>query len=316
MKFAIMGTGGIGGYYGALLARNGEDVTFIARGLHLEAIREKGLKIKSVLGDFEINPAQATADTTQLSQVDVVLFTTKTYQTEEAAKLIKPIIGPQTVVISLQNGVDAADKIGAIVGMEHMLGGATWCSAAIEAPGVIGHYSQFRRIALGELDGRITFRLRSLAEILESAGITVEVSENIKKVLWTKFTFIAPLSLLGSLTRLPLGDYRNVRESRALLTEAIKEVISVAHAEGIDLDEQVLTNTLAFIDAGEPGIKTSMQRDVESGKPSELEAMIGTLVRLGKKHHLPLPVMEFGYAVLKPRELKVVGATGFEPATL
>ncbi|HOJ52288.1 MAG TPA: 2-dehydropantoate 2-reductase [Syntrophales bacterium] len=308
MRFAIMGTGGMGGYYGGLLARSGEDVAFIARGAHLKAIQERGLKIKSVLGNFEVRPAQATDDPACIGQVDVILFTTKTYQTEEAAWMIKPMVGPKTTIVSFQNGIDAAERIGAIVGMEHMLGGATWCSAAIEEPGVIGHYSQFRRIALGELDGKQTPRLETLAEAFRKAGATVEISEDIRKVLWTKFAFIAPLSLLGSLTRLPLGDFRSVPESRTLLIEAIREVVTVARKAGINLDEKVIENTLIFIDAGEPGLKASMQRDVETGKPSELEAMIGTLVRMGEKLDVPTPVMKFGYAVLKPRELKVIGA--------
>jgi 2-dehydropantoate 2-reductase len=304
MKIAIMGTGGVGGYYGGLLAQSGQDVTFIARGAHLRAIREQGLKVKSVHGDFTVSPAEATDTPAEVGPVDMVLFATKTYQTDEAARSITPMIARNTVVVSLQNGIDAADRIGKVVGMAHMLGGVTWLSAAIEAPGVIGQYSQFRRIALGEFSGETTTRLKAAYDALQATGATVEISDAILKVLWTKFVFIAPVMAMGSLTRVTFGEYRNVPEARAVLTDAISEVAAVAKAKGVTLDKDVVDTTLAFIDSIAPGIKPSMQRDVESGKPSELEAMIGAVVRLGAEHNVPTPVMTFVYAMLKPGELK------------
>jgi len=304
MKIVVMATGGVGGYYGGLLAQAGQDVTFIARGAHLQAIREKGLHIKSVHGDFQIMPAKATDNPSEVGPVDVILFVTKTHQTDEAAKLIKPMVGRDTVIISLQNGIDAADRIGAATGREHMLGGATWLSAAIEAPGLIGQYSQFRRIVLGEFNGRTTPRLNMLYSTLQSTGATVEVSDNILKVLWTKFVFIAPVMAMGSLTRVTFGEYRSVPEARAVLTEAISEVAAVAQARGVTLDTDVVEKTLAFIDSSAPGIKPSMQRDVESGKPSELESMIGVVVRMGAEHNVSTPMMQFAYAMLKPGNLK------------
>jgi 2-dehydropantoate 2-reductase len=304
MKIAIMGTGGVGGYYGGLLAQAGHDVTFIARGAHLQAMRDKGLQVKSVYGDFTVSPAKASDKPSQIGQVDVILFATKTYQTDEAAKLIKPIVGEDTVMVSLQNGIDAADRIGAVVGMEHMLGGATWLSAAIEAPGVIGQYSQFRRIVLGEFDGQTTRRLKAVYDVLQATGATVEKSDNILKVLWTKFVFIASVSAMGSLTRVTFGEYRIVPEARAVLIDALNEVASLAKAKGVSLDADVVDKTLAFIDGSAPGIKPSMQRDVESGKRSELESMIGVVVHMGVQHNVPTPVMQFAYAMLKPGELK------------
>jgi 2-dehydropantoate 2-reductase len=304
MKIAIMGTGGVGGYYGGLLAQLGQDVTFIARGAHLRAIREQGLKVKSVHGDFTVSPAEATDTPAEVGPVDMVLFATKTYQTDEAARSITPMIARNTVVVSLQNGIDAADRIGKVVGMEHMLGGVTWLSAAIEAPGVIGQYSQFRRIALGEFSGETTTRLKAAYDALQATGATVEISDAILKVLWTKFVFIAPVMAMGSLTRVTFGEYRNVPEARAVLTEAINEVAAVAKAKGVTLDKDVVDTTLAFIDSSAPGIKPSMQRDVESGKPSELEAMIGAVIRLGTEYNVPTPVMKFTYAMLKPGELE------------
>jgi len=305
MKIAIMGTGGVGGYYGGLLAYSGQQVTFIARGAHLQAIREKGLQVKSVLGDFLVAPAHATDNPAEVGPVDLILFTTKTYHTDEAAQAIKPMVGPDTVVLPLQNGVDAADRIGAVVGIEHLLGGATWLSAAIEAPGVIGQYSQFRRIVLGELDGRMTPRVQQVFNTLNATGATAELSDNIRKVLWTKFAFIASVSALGSLTRVTFGEYRSVRETRAVLTEAITEVAAVARAQGVSLDADVVDKTLAFIDGSAPAIKPSMQRDVEAERMSELESMLGIVVRLGEELSVPSPVMRVAYALLKPGYLKV-----------
>jgi len=304
MKIAIMGVGGVGGYYGGLLAQAGQDVTFIARGEHLQALRDKGLQVKSVLGDFTVSPAKATEKPSQIGPVDFILFATKTYQTDEAAKLIKPAIGKDTAVVSLQNGIDAADRIGAVVGMEHMLGGVTWLSAAVEAPGVIGQYSQFRRIAIGEFSGRLTPRLDAIYNVLQATGATVELSNNILKVLWTKFVFIASVSAMGSLTRVTFGEYRSVPETRTVLTDALNEVAAVANAKGVPLDTDVVAKTLAFIDGSSPGIKPSMQRDVESGKRSELESMIGVVVRSAAQYKIPTPVMQFAYAMLKPGEMK------------
>jgi 2-dehydropantoate 2-reductase len=304
MKIAIMGTGGVGGYYGGLLAQSGQEVTFIARGAHLRAIREQGLKVKSVHGDFTVSPAKATDTPAEVGPMDMILFATKTYQTDEAAQLITPMVAQNTVIVPLQNGIDAADRIGRVVGMEHLLGGVTWLSAAIEAPGLIGQYSQFRRIALGEFSGETTPRLNAAFDALQATGATVEVSDAILKVLWTKFVFIAPVMAMGSLTRVTFGEYRHVPEARTVLTEAISEVAAVAKAKGVTLDNDVVDTTLAFIDSSAPGIKPSMQRDVESGKPSELESMICAVLRLGAEHNVPTPAMKFAYAMLKPGELK------------
>jgi 2-dehydropantoate 2-reductase len=304
MKIAIMGTGGVGGYYGGLLAKAGKDVTFIARGAHLQAIRKNGLQIKSVHGDFQLSTAKATDKPAEVGPVDLIIFATKTYQTDEAAKAIKPMVGKDTVVVPLQNGVDAADRIGQVVGMDHLLGGATWLSAAIEGPGVIGQYSEFRRIALGEFNGKTTPRLTSIYDLLKETGAAVEISDNILKILWTKFVFIAPVMAMGSLTRVTFGEYRGVPEARAVLGEAIGEVVAVAKAKGVSLDIDVVAKTLAFIDGSAPGIKPSMQRDVESGKRSELESMIGVVVNMGMQYKVPTPVMRFAYAMLKPGELK------------
>jgi 2-dehydropantoate 2-reductase len=304
MIIAIMGTGGVGGYYGGLLSQKGHEVIFIARGAHLQAIRERGLQIKSVHGDFQVSSASATDNPAEAGQVDLVLFTTKTYQTDAAAKAIKPMVGQETVVLPLQNGIDAAERIGAYVGKEHLLGGATWLSAAIEAPGVIGQYSQFRRVVLGEFDGKVTERLKWIHEVLQTTGIAVEISDDILKVLWTKFVFISSVSALGSLTRAAVGECRQVPETREVLREVLEEVAAVAWAKGVKLEEDLVAKTLEFIDNAAPDMKTSMQRDVEAGRESELESMIGVVPRLGGETGVPTPVMKLAYAVLKPGNLK------------
>ena len=304
MKVAIMGTGGVGGYFGGLLARNNNDVYFIARGAHLEAIREWGLKIKSVHGDFTVFPATVTDDPSEVGPVDLVIVATKTYHTGTAATTIRPMVGEETTVLSLQNGIDAAERIGAIVGMEHILGGATWVSAAIEEPGVIGQYSDFHRIVLGELDGTVTERSKKVHRVLEDTGITSELSDNILKILWTKYVFIGSVSAIGTLTRASFGEFRCVPETRVYLEEALREIAAVAQAKGIGLDQDVIQKTLEFIDGGAPNLKTSFQRDIEAGKPSELESMVGAIPRLGAELGIATPVMSFAYAMLKPGELK------------
>ncbi|HEX9839170.1 MAG TPA: ketopantoate reductase family protein [Anaerolineales bacterium] len=304
MKILIMGTGGVGGYYGGLLAQQGNDVTFIARGAHLYAIRHEGLKVKSVHGDFSVSPANATEDPAKVGPVDLILFSVKTYHTDEAAEAIRPAVGPQTAVLSLQNGIDAAERIGKVVGMEHVLGGATWLSSAVEAPGVIRQVSQFRRIVFGEMDGSRSTRIESIYEVLKNTGITVEISENILKLLWTKFVFISSASSLGSLTRLPMGDYRSVPQTRAMITSLMREVEALAGAQGIVLDEDVVQKSLKFMDDAAPHIKASMQLDVEGGRRTEIESMIGVIGRRGRELGVPTPVADFVYASLLPIELK------------
>jgi 2-dehydropantoate 2-reductase len=303
MKILIMGTGGVGGYYGGLLALQGHEVTFVARGAHLDAIRNDGLKVKSVHGDFTIFPARATEVPGEAGVVDLVLFCVKTYNTDEAAYAIRPTVGTQTLVMSLQNGIDAGDRIGKVVGMEHVIGGATWLSSAVEAPGVIRQISQFRRIVFGELAGGLSERIQSIVEAFKNTRITVEASEDIRKVLWTKLVFITAVSSLGSLTRLPMGDYRSTPETRKLLFNIMKEVEGVARAQNVNLDVDVVEKWLEFIDASAPHIKPSMQLDIESGHRTELESMIGVVSRLGHELAVPTAAVDFVYASLLPIEL-------------
>jgi 2-dehydropantoate 2-reductase len=304
MKILIMGTGGVGGYYGGLLAQQGNEVTFIARGAHLYAIRHEGLKVKSIHGDFTVFPANATQDPAKVEPVDLILFCVKTYSTDEAAQAIRPAMGPQTAILSLQNGVDAAERIGRVLGAEHLIGGATWLSAAVEAPGLIKQISQFRRIVFGELTGGRSERIQSIFEVLHLTGIDVEISENIQEILWTKFVFISAASAFGSLTRLPMGEYRTVPETRRLISGVMQEVEAVARAQNIALDPNVVQKSLAFMDNAAPHIKPSMQLDVESGRRTELESMVAVIGRKGRELGVPTPVADFVYSALLPVELK------------
>ena len=304
MKIAVMGSGGVGGYYGGLLAQQGHDVTFVTRGSHLKAIQENGLRVKSIHGDFHLVPAKATDCPTEIGPVDLVLFCTKTHATDEAAQQIKPIVGTKATVMSLQNGVEAAECIGAVVGMQNMIGATTWISSSVEAPGVIKQVSQFRRIVLGEMDGQATPRVQLIYETLRETGITVELSENILKILWTKFVFISAISSLGSLTRLPIGEYRAVSETRAMMINLMDEVEAVARGQKIQLDRDVVQKSLDFIDNAASQIKASMQLDVEAGLRSELESMVGVIGRKGRELGISTPTADMIYAALLPLDLK------------
>jgi 2-dehydropantoate 2-reductase len=304
MKIAVIGTGGVGGYYGGLLAKQGHQVHFIARGAHLRAIQEKGLQVKSIHGDFTVFPALAGSDPAEIGLSDLVIFCTKTYDTGETVRKITPLVGPETTIMSLQNGIDAADQIGAVAGIEHMIGSATWISSAVESPGVIKQVSQFRRVVVGELDGSITPHIQKIYQAWQETGITAELSENILKILWTKFVFISSVSGLGSLVRLPLGDYRAVPETRSYIASLMREVEAIALAQGIPLDADVVEKALAFIDNSAPQIRPSMQLDVEAGRRSEIESIIGVITRKGHALGVPTPVADFVYAALLPIELK------------
>jgi 2-dehydropantoate 2-reductase len=304
MKIAIVGAGGVGGYYGALLARAGHEVAFIARGEHLQALRAKGLHVKSILGDFAISPVRATATPAEIGPVDLVVVAVKTYHLDEAAQMLAPLLSPTTAVLPFENGVDAAERLGTVIGQEYLLGGATWISAAIEAPGVIGHYSQFRRVVLGEFNGQATPRLQAIYKAFQSTGISVEISADIRTVLWSKLVFIAAVGAIGSLTRVTFGEFRQVNETRAALQAAIAEIIAVGQANGAHLEAALAEKTLAFIDQSAAELKPSLQRDIEAGRVSELESLIGVVVRLGAAAGVPTPVMSLAYAMLKPGLLK------------
>lgn len=308
MRIAVFGTGGVGGYFGGRLAQAGEDVIFIARGEHLKAIRQNGLRVDSIAGDFVTHPAQATDIPAEVGVVDAVLVTVKAWQVSEAAEAMKPMVGPNTMVIPLENGVDAPDQLAALLGAEHVLGGLCHVSALIAGPGHIKHVAIPPRIAFGELDGRTSERVERLRQVFERCqGVTVAVPADIRVALWEKFLFIAAISGVGAVTRQPAGVICSVAETRDMLLRAMEEVAAVAEARGITLSPGIIQKTMSFIDNMPPATMASMQRDIIEGRPSELEAQNGAVVRLGKEVGVEVPTHAFIYASLLPGELKARG---------
>lgn len=308
MRIAVFGTGGVGGYFGGRLAQAGEDVIFIARGEHLKAIRQNGLRVDSIAGDFVTHPAQATDIPAEVGVVDAVLVTVKAWQVSEAAEAMKPMVGPNTMVIPLENGVDAPDQLAAVLGAEHVLGGLCHVSALIAGPGHIKHVAIPPRIAFGELDGRTSERVERLRQVFERCqGVTVAVPADIRVALWEKFLFIAAISGVGAVTRQPAGVIRSVAETRDMLLQAMEEVAAVAKARGITLSPGIIQKTMSFIDNMPPATMASMQRDIIEGRPSELEAQNGAVVRLAKEVDVEVPTHAFIYASLLPGELKARG---------
>jgi 2-dehydropantoate 2-reductase len=305
MKIAIYGTGGVGGYFGGRLAEAGQEVTFIARGAHLDAIRKNGLKVESGLGDFRLSLAQVTDFPASIGVVDVVFVGVKAWQLGEAAQAIRPLVGPQTLVVPLQNGVTAADELASVLGWEHVLGGLCRISALIASPGVIRHAGVDPYVAFGRFDGQPDPRVEALrAAFAACRGVAVEVPVDIQAALWNKFLFIASMSGLGAVTRQPVGVFRSVPEARALLLATLEETAAVARARGVNLPADAVQKTLAFIDNAAPGLMASMQRDIMEGRPSELEAQNGAVVRLGREARVPTPAHSFIYAALLPLELQ------------
>jgi 2-dehydropantoate 2-reductase len=304
VRIAIVGSGGVGGYYGGLLSRKGQEVIFIARGAHLRAIRQNGLRVESIFGDFEVTTAEATDNPARVGAVDLVLICTKTYDTDEATRAILPMVSRATTILSLQNGVDACDRIGKVAGMEHMLAGATWISSAVVEPGVIKHVSRFRRVVLGEPSGRMTSRAQAVAAAFSDTGVEAEASDNIQGVLWQKFVFISAASGFGSLTRLPIGAYRAVPQTRERIVALMREVEALGRAAGVDLPPDAVDKALEFMDNASPNIRASMQLDVEAGRRTELESMIGVIGRMGRHLGVPTPTADMIHDTLLPVDLQ------------
>ncbi len=311
MKIAVFGTGGVGGYFGGRLAQAGEQVVFIARGEHLTALRKQGLKVDSPKGDFHLKEVQATDSPAEAGEVDVVLLGVKAWQVAEAARTMLPMIGADTFVVPLQNGVDAPDQLAEVLGKEHVLGGLCHISSHIAAPGYIRHVGIEPDVAFGELDNRPSARCQALKEAFERAGVKAVIPEDIHVAMWEKFLFIAAISGVGAVTRAPAGVLRKVPETRALLVGAMQEIMAVAQASHIDLNESHISRTLAFIDSLPEGTQASMQRDILEGRPSELAWQNGAVVRRGRQRGVPTPIHEMIYAALLPQELRARGEISF-----
>ena len=300
MRTAVMGTGGTGGYFGGLLARAGEEVTFIARGTHLEAIRKNGLAIKSVLaGDFNI-PAKATDNPDDIGPVDCVLFCVKAYDNAAAADQIRPLIGPQTVVISVQNGIDNEEQIGEVIGPEHIVGCVSYVSSTIDSPGVIAQMAGPGKIVIGEMEGGTSHRTEKLQSTLQNSGITAELHSDIQVALWQKFLAICGVNGITALTRLPMGEILACEETRNLMRGTMEEVEAVARASGAALPDDCVDQSMDLFSSMEPSIRGSMYYDLAAGRRLELDVLNGTVVRLGSEHRIPTPTNFAVYAALKP----------------
>ena len=307
MRVAVVGAGGVGGYFGGKLARAGIDTTFIVRGATLEAMRSRGLRVDSIEGDFVIDPVNATDDPSTVGVVDAILMTVKAWQIPEAAAKLGSMIGPDTVIVPLENGIDAPDVLAAIAGREHVLGGLCGIVSFIAEPGHIRHIAAEPFVMFGELDHSRTERVERLRAAFERAGVKADIPPDIHRSMWTKFLFIAPMSAIGALTRVPLGQWRSIPEVRSIAEEALREVLALARARGVDQDEDAVERTMERIDKLAPESTSSLQRDVMEGRPSELDAQIGTVVRLARESGVPAPVCEILYYCLLPQERRARG---------
>lgn len=311
MRIAFIGIGALGGYFGGRLAKAGNDVIFIARGATLEALRKNGLRVESPLGDFALPKVQAIGDPTDVGHVDAVFITTKAWQVTEAAQRIGSTVGPETVVVPLQNGVEAYDQLAAVLGSRHVLDGMCHVMAMVTAPGVVRHGGPKALITIGERNNARTPRLEKLVECLSAAELDTRVPDNVQVALWEKFEFVASFGGVGAITRAPAGVIRSVPEARSLLERAMQEIVGLAHAVGVPVQRESVANTMKLVDSSPPDGTASMQRDLIAGRHSELEAQSGAVVRLGRACNFPTPVHEVIYNALLPGELRARGKLTF-----
>jgi 2-dehydropantoate 2-reductase len=300
LRCAVMGSGGVGGYFGARLAAAGHDVSFVARGPHLEALRERGLAVRSPLGDVQLATVTATDDPSRIGAVDVVLVAVKLYDVEGAARQCVPLVGPDTLVVSFLNGIDSEDVLASVLGSEHVAGGVARISASIAEPGVIHHHGHFASLEFGELAGGSSERMQRLLAACAGAGIKARVSDDIVAAIWHKFIFLASFAAITSLTRLPFGPIRRHPATFALLERAVVEAAAVGQARGVGLGVDPAADAMKVVHGLDDGIKASMLVDLERGKPLELEHLSGAVVRLGRELGVATPVHEIAAAALAP----------------
>ncbi|MFA5909993.1 MAG: 2-dehydropantoate 2-reductase [Vicinamibacterales bacterium] len=305
MRFAILGSGAVGGYFGAKLARAGQDVTFIARGAHLEAMRAKGLDVKSAqLGDFNVQ-APAESDTAKVGQVDVAIVSVKAYDNTTALPMLTPLIGPDTVVLTLQNGVDSVDEVAAVAGERHVLGGTTYVATALEAPGLIVQTGVHRSIIFGEVFGdrsRISPRVQAVADIFATADIQVTPVADARVPIWDKFVYLVAFSGFTGASRLAIGHIWKFPHVQEMFYATSREIAAIARAEGVTISANRFDTLKEYMDHIPPTTRSSLLIDLEQGKRIEVEALQGAAVRRAKKHGVPVPITSTLYAVLKAWE--------------
>jgi 2-dehydropantoate 2-reductase len=306
MRIVVIGAGGVGGYFGAKLARAGEDVTFVARGRHLAAIRADGLRIRSSLEGEYVVKAAAVEDATGVPHADLVLLTVKAYDTAAALERARPVVGPDTMVLSLQNGVASVEAIEQAFGPGAALGGAAYVLAVIEAPGVVAH--RFAgQIAFGELDGRRTPRAERVLGALGGAGIPTQLVDDIRRVMWEKYLLICAQAGMTALARVPIGTLRAHEPTWTMYRALVDEVAAVGRAEGVAVGPESVDGVVKMAEGMAPGFLSSLYHDLVSGNRLELEALHGHVVRLGRRHGVPTPMAFAVYAALLPH---VAGGQG------
>ncbi|MBI1396239.1 MAG: 2-dehydropantoate 2-reductase [Betaproteobacteria bacterium] len=299
MKIAVIGAGGVGGYFGARLALAGEDITFIARGAHLDAMRTSGLTVRSSNGNLHVQPVSATDDAASVGHADYVMIATKLWSTGEAIDTARAMMGPDSTVVSFQNGVDAEDRLVEAFGAGRVLGGVANIAALIESPGVVRHNGTMAVLVFGELDGARSARVSALETACKRAGIDTRVPDDILQAVWEKFALLAPFSSLTSLTRLPAGPLREDPDTRALFRQLVEEVVAVGQARGIALGEATVTAMLTRLDSLPADMVASMLGDLLRGNRLELPWLSGSVVKMGETLNVPTPAHRFACDVLK-----------------
>jgi len=299
MRIAVMAAGALGGYFGARMAAAGHNVSFIARGSNLEAIRKYGLKLESVLGNLHLPEPNVTDDPAAVGPVDIVLFAVKLWDSEKAARLSLPLVGPHTRVIPLQNGVDSAERIAPILGADNVVAGSAYIATVLSAPGVVTHTSQFARMVCGRTDGRPDGCLEAFADAARVAGIDISVSDTIDRERWQKFVFLVGLSGATATTRQPLGPILADPDTRAFFYALMNEVVAVARAKGVPISENFAEDRMKFAEASPPTFKASMLHDLERGNRLELDWLAGKVVEFGRSLGVPTPANNAVYAMLK-----------------
>jgi 2-dehydropantoate 2-reductase len=311
MRIAIIGVGGIGGYFGWRLARSGEDIVFIARGENLRVLAKHGLTVDTLDGESVVHPVNVVGDPREAGAVDAVILGVKSWQVSEAAEAMRPLIGPETFVLPLQNGLEAPSRLASVLGPEHVLGGLCHIVVFLQGPGHIRHAAMEPRVTLGELDTKPSERVRLMHACFSRAGVHCEVAPDINVAMWMKFLFIAAFSGVAAVTRAPAGVIRSIPEARGMLEEALKESVAIAQARGIGLPDDAIESTMALIDALAPTATASMQRDIMAGRPSELFDQTGAVVRLGKEVAQSAPLNAAILGSLLPQELRARGSVDF-----
>lgn len=299
-RIVIVGAGGVGGPFGVRLALGGADVTFIARGPHLKAIQEQGLRVEGARGNFRWHPAKATDDPASIGPADYVIFTPKLWDMEATGEQIKPLVGPETAVIPIQNGIDAADRLAPILGKDRVMGGVAVINAIIEGPGLIRQLGGFQHFTFGELDGSVSPRAQRLKEICDAAELDATLSTDITKALWEKFVFLVCVASITGATRQWTGVSRKDPDGRAVMRQVMAEITAVGQACGVDLADDLPDQRLKMIDGQDGRSIASMAVDLLRGNRLELPWLAGKVVELGREKGVPTPITHTLYAVLKP----------------